>query len=105
MRNAKIAIMKGAPTLLSKEESVLLSMDQSKLAQHAITKAAHILSSEEEPAEGTEQSHTSATRGVQQQQRGGVCCRHGAKVKTCSHEGCTNNPLKGGVCFKHGAKK
>ena len=30
--------------------------------------------------------------------------RHGAKVKLCSYEGCTNYPQKGGVCVKHGAK-
>ena len=36
---------------------------------------------------------------------GGVCKRHGAKVKIklCSSEGCTNHALKGGVCMKHGA--
>ncbi len=31
---------------------------------------------------------------------GGVCIRHGAKVKLCSKEGCA----KGGVCKKHGVK-
>ena len=38
--------------------------------------------------------------------RGGVCCRHGAKVelKRCSSEGCTNVVVKGGVCKRHGAK-
>ena len=35
--------------------------------------------------------------------RGGVCRRHGAKVKTCKHEGCTNQVVKGGVCIRHGA--
>ena len=29
---------------------------------------------------------------------------HGAKVKRCSFEGCTNHVVKGGVCFTHGAK-
>ena len=29
--------------------------------------------------------------------RGIVCIRHGAKQKTCSHEGCRNVALKGGV--------
>ena len=28
----------------------------------------------------------------------GVCMRHGAKVKLCSIEGCTNQAQKGGVC-------
>ena len=37
-------------------------------------------------------------------QKGGVCIRHGAKVKTCSTEGCTNQVVKGGVCVRHGAK-
>ena len=36
--------------------------------------------------------------------KGGVCVKHGAKVKLCSSEGCTNQTLKGGVCTKHGAK-
>ena len=36
--------------------------------------------------------------------RGGVCVRHGAKVKRCNSEGCTNQAQKGGVCIKHGAK-
>ena len=34
----------------------------------------------------------------------GVCIRHGAKVKTCSHEGCTNNVQNRGVCIR-GAKR
>jgi hypothetical protein len=37
-------------------------------------------------------------------QKGGVCRRHGAKHKRCSSEGCTNVVVKGGVCIKHGAK-
>jgi hypothetical protein len=38
---------------------------------------------------------------------GGVCRRHGAKVKVklCSSEGCTNQAKKGGVCVRHGAKR
>ena len=36
--------------------------------------------------------------------RGGVCMRHGAKVKPCSIDGCTNYPQRGGVCIRHGAK-
>ena len=36
--------------------------------------------------------------------QGGVCSRHGAKVKLCSSEGCTNQAKRGGVCFRHGAK-
>jgi hypothetical protein len=38
---------------------------------------------------------------------GGVCIRHGAKVKAkrcCIHEGCANIAQKGGVCWRHGAK-
>jgi hypothetical protein len=36
--------------------------------------------------------------------KGGVCIKHGAKVKRCSSEGCTNHAKKGGVCIRHGAK-
>jgi hypothetical protein len=32
-----------------------------------------------------------------------VCIRHGAKIKRCSSEGCTNQTQKGGVCRRHGA--
>ena len=28
--------------------------------------------------------------------------RHGATVKRCSIEGCTNQVIKGGVCMRHG---
>ena len=38
-------------------------------------------------------------------QQGGVCVKHGAKIKQCKENGCTNNARKGGVCLKHGAKK
>ena len=34
---------------------------------------------------------------------GGVCLRHGAKHKRCSIEGCTKYPQKGGLCIRHGA--
>ena len=37
-------------------------------------------------------------------QRGGVCVKHGAKRKRCRSEGCTNQAVKGGVCNRHGAK-
>jgi hypothetical protein len=37
--------------------------------------------------------------------KGGVCIRHGAKVKRCSIEGCNNHAKIGGVCDKHGAKR
>jgi len=30
--------------------------------------------------------------------------KHGAKVKLCSKEGCSNNALKGGMCWSHGGK-
>ena len=29
--------------------------------------------------------------------------KHGAKVKRCSVEGCTNHSKRGGVCYRHGA--
>ena len=40
-------------------------------------------------------------------QEGGVCIRHGAKVKIklCSIEGCTNQANRGGVCRRQGAKR
>ncbi|KAK1748071.1 hypothetical protein QTG54_000010, partial [Skeletonema marinoi] len=34
----------------------------------------------------------------------GVCIRHGAKVKRCSSEGCTNQARSGGMCIRHRAK-
>jgi hypothetical protein len=48
----------------------------------------------------------SADGCTNQSQKGGVCMRHGAKVKVklCSSEGCTNHVVNGGVCKKHGAK-
>ena len=36
--------------------------------------------------------------------KGGVCIRHGAEVKLCNSDGCTNIAVKGGVCVRHGAK-
>jgi hypothetical protein len=33
-----------------------------------------------------------------------VCIKHGAKVKLCRNEGCTNFAVKGGVCFRHAAR-
>ena len=38
-----------------------------------------------------------------QAQQGGVCLKHGARVKRCSQDGCGNLPQQGGVCQKHGA--
>ena len=35
---------------------------------------------------------------------GGVCVKHGAKVKRCSEEGCPNQAVKEGICKRHGAK-
>jgi len=40
-----------------------------------------------------------------QPQKGGVCRRHGAKVKLCKFEGCTNQVIQIGLCMRHGAKK
>jgi len=31
----------------------------------------------------------------------GVCCTHGAKVKSCSVENCNKQARKGGYCTKH----
>jgi hypothetical protein len=33
-----------------------------------------------------------------------VYIRHGAKMKRCNREGCTNKAIQGGACMKHGAK-
>ena len=38
-------------------------------------------------------------------QKGGVCRRHGAKVKLCNWIGCTKHAVKGGVCYRHGATR
>ena len=35
--------------------------------------------------------------------KGRVCASHGAKVKRCSHEGCTKQSQNGGVCVRQGA--
>eukprot|EP00986_Skeletonema_menzelii_P016768 scaffold15845_cov97-Skeletonema_menzelii.AAC.1 len=35
--------------------------------------------------------------------QGGVCIKHGAKIKRCSSEGCTNQAKRGGMCMRHGA--
>ena len=35
---------------------------------------------------------------------GGVCRKHGAKLKRCSVDGCENKSVKCGVCLKHGAE-
>ena len=34
-----------------------------------------------------------------------MCVTHGAKVKRCSIDGCTNQVKKGGVCIRHGANR
>eukprot|EP00984_Skeletonema_dohrnii_P016364 scaffold7259_cov77-Skeletonema_dohrnii-CCMP3373.AAC.6 len=36
--------------------------------------------------------------------KGGLCMRHGAKVKVCSTGGYTNHAKNGGICSRHGAK-
>lgn len=36
-------------------------------------------------------------------QQGGLCIKHGAKVKICTFEGCTNHAKVRGVCVRHGA--
>ena len=35
--------------------------------------------------------------------QGGLCIQHGAKMKRCSSEGCTNQAQRRGVCKRHGA--
>ena len=44
-------------------------------------------------------SREGCTRGVQ---KGGLCGRHGAKVKQCGNEGCTKQAKRGGHCLRHG---
>ena len=39
-----------------------------------------------------------------QAKNGGVCIRHGAKVRRCKHEGRNNVVVQGGVCKRHGAQ-
>eukprot|EP00984_Skeletonema_dohrnii_P000460 scaffold158_cov103-Skeletonema_dohrnii-CCMP3373.AAC.3 len=36
--------------------------------------------------------------------KGGLCMRHGAKVKLCITGGYTNHAKNGGICRRHGAK-
>jgi len=33
--------------------------------------------------------------------QGGVCMKHGARVKQCSSDGCTNHARCGEVCIRH----
>jgi hypothetical protein len=47
-------------------------------------------------------SHDGCTNQAKQ---GGVCITHGSVVKRCSHKGCTKQAQKGGVCWIHGASK
>ena len=53
-------------------------------------------------------SRNTAVKGAKQHfaQKVGVCTRHGAKVKRCSTEECTNKVFDEGVgvCIRHGAK-
>jgi len=49
------------------------------------------------------QNKCSSDGCTNQVQNGGVCRRHGAKVKRCSSVGCTKQAQKGGVCIRHGA--
>jgi len=42
-------------------------------------------------------------RVYQHSSKGGVCITHGAPVKRCSFEGCTNFVIQGGFCRRHGA--
>ena len=46
----------------------------------------------------------SADGCTNQSRKGGVCVRHGAKLKLCSSEACTYLAREGGVCIRHGTK-
>ena len=54
---------------------------------------------------GAKVKQCSSERCTNYAQKGGVCVRHGAKRKRyeCSAIGCTNIVVKGGVCKRHGA--
>jgi len=53
---------------------------------------------------GAEVKHCSSEGCTNKVVKGGVCIKHGAKDKRCSCEGCANRAAKGGVCVRHGAK-
>jgi len=53
---------------------------------------------------GAEVKHCSSEGCTNKVVKGGVCIKHGAKVKLCSIEGCTNYVQRNGVCIRHGAK-
>mmetsp|Transcript_7549 Transcript_7549/g.11489 ORF Transcript_7549/g.11489 Transcript_7549/m.11489 type:complete len:103 (-) Transcript_7549:145-453(-) len=55
------------------------------------------------PSKKRVKKRCSAEGCINQAVKGGVCVRHGAKLKLCSTVGCTNNALRGGVCWRHGA--
>ena len=83
-------------------------MKQKLLLEFAITKDALTLSSGEVSALGMVQSvivKHAATTSASALQFKEESVRHGAKVKYCSHKGCSKNAKKGGLCTRHGAKK
>eukprot|EP00984_Skeletonema_dohrnii_P029495 scaffold20190_cov72-Skeletonema_dohrnii-CCMP3373.AAC.1 len=94
-QSAKYAAVKDAQVRLSMEECAL---GMGQRSNDAAVKDAQIKLKKEECALNMGQS-------------GGVCVRHGAKVKEklCSSEGCTNVVVKGGLCMgqrgKYAAEK
>ena len=54
---------------------------------------------------GAKLKRCSRDRCTNQAQKLDLCTKHGAKRKLCSYEGCSNVAQKGGVCEKHGAKR
>ena len=54
--------------------------------------------------EGCNETQILQPRQVRQSCRGGVCVKHGARVKSSSQDGSDNQVQQGGVCVKHGAR-
>ena len=54
--------------------------------------------------EGCKETQILQPRRVRQSCRGGVCVKHGARVKSSSQDGSDNQVQQGGVCVKHGAR-
>jgi len=133
-QRSKHAALMDVKIYLRKEECAL-STEQHKQGNYAALKDVKINLSEEESALGTDQkSNDAAVKGVQIKPRreecaedteqrskytyvtlkdaqikvgkkGGVCQRHGAKVKRCKVDGCTNQAQKRGVCIRHGTNR
>ena len=95
-----LAVMKDVPIKQRREESVS-DTEQSQNEGYAQMKDVPIMPSREEYVLGmVQRGRLAVTRDP-----GGVCRRHGATFKTCSHKGCNNSAKVGGVCWRHGTRK